>query len=178
MTTTPRPAMETHPDIVEMRNRHERAERATTTVGVQAIETLAVLTGAYLAISPWVVGFNAFQTLTVSNLIIGIAYALLMSGGFGRAYERTHGMAWAGCALGVWTIVSQWVVAGNVDTTKTVVNNVLVGVIALALGIAASVVAAIGSRRPSGRRAASYQGATPYQGEQAAAPYEGGGQAP
>lgn len=169
MTTTPRPAtaMETHPDLVEIRNRQERAERATTTLGLQAVETLAVLTGAYLAISPWVVGFNAFQTLTVNNLIVGIAYALLMSGGFGRAYERTHSMAWAGCALGVWTIISQWVVAGNVDTTRTVVNNALVGVIALLLGIAASVVSAVGARPSRGQRAA------PYQGEQAA-PYEGG----
>ncbi|PAZ15011.1 hypothetical protein CLM62_15460 [Streptomyces sp. SA15] len=161
--------METHPDIVEMRNRHERAERATTTVGVQAIETLAVLTGAYLAISPWVTGFNNLQTLTVNNLIVGIAYALLMSGGFGRAYERTHSMAWACCALGVWTIISPWAIAGNVDTTKTVVNNVLVGVIALVLGIGASAVAAVGARRARGRRAA------PYEGERAApaAPYEG-----
>ncbi|KUL40758.1 SPW repeat protein [Streptomyces regalis] len=164
--------METHPDIVEMRDRHERAERATTTLGVQAIEALAVLTGAYIAISPWVVGFNNLQTLTVNNLIVGIAYALLMSGGFGRAYERTHSMAWAGCALGLWTIISQWVVAGNVDTTKSVVNNALVGAFALVLGIAASVVAAVGARRPRGRRAAPYQ-AAPYQGEQAA-PYEGG----
>ncbi|MER5211867.1 SPW repeat protein [Streptomyces sp. NPDC002838] len=163
--------METHPDIVEMRSRHERAERATTTVGVQAIETLALLTGTFLAISPWVVGFNDLQTLTVNNLIVGIAYALLMSGGFGRAYERTHSMAWASCALGVWTIISAWVISGDVDTTRTVVNNVLVGVIALVLGIAASVVAAVGARSERGQRG---QHAAPYEGgEQRAAPYEG-----
>jgi hypothetical protein len=170
VTTTPRSTMETHPDIVEMRSRHERAERATTTVAVQAIETLALLTGTFLAISPWVVGFNDLQTLTVNNLIVGIAYALLMSGGFGRAYERTHSMAWASCALGVWTIISAWVISGDVDTTRTVVNNVLVGVIALVLGIAASVVAAVGARGERGQRG---QRAAPYEGEQRAAPYEG-----
>lgn len=167
MSTTPQSTMETHPDIVEMRSRHERAERATTTMGVQAIETLALLTGVYLAISPWVAGFNNLQTLTVNNLIVGIAFAVLMSGGFGRAYERTHSMAWACCALGVWTIIAPWVISGDVDTTKTVVNNVLVGVIALVLGIAASVVAAVGGKSSSrGQRAA------PYEGERAA-PYEG-----
>ncbi|MDN0198691.1 SPW repeat protein [Streptomyces sp. S.PNR 29] len=150
--------MEAHPDIIEMRSRHERAERATTTVGAQAVEALALLTGTYLAISPWVVGFNNLTTLTVNNLIVGIAYALIMSGGFGRAYEWTHSKAWAGCALAVWTVISQWVISGNVDTTKTVVNNVLVGVIALVLGIAASIVAALGARRLRGQRAAPYQG--------------------
>lgn len=160
MTATPRSTMETHPDILEMRSRHERAERATTTVGVQAIETLALLTGVYLAVSPWVVGFSNFPTLTVNNLIVGIAYALLMSGGFGRAYERTHSMAWAGCALGVWTIISQWVISGNVDTTKTIVNNALVGVIALVLGIAASIVAAVGARGPRAARAVPYESGT------------------
>lgn len=167
MSTTPQSAMETHPDILEMRSRQEKAERATTSVAGQAIETLALLTGVYLAISPWVVGFNTFTTLTVNNLIVGIAYALLMSGGFGRAYERTHGMAWAGCALGVWTIICQWAISGNVDTTKTIVNNVLVGVIALLLGIAATIVAMVSARSSRGQQAAPYE-------NRRTAPYEGG----
>ncbi|WP_225830721.1 SPW repeat protein [Streptomyces sp. NK08204] len=146
--------METHPDIVAMRQRHELAERATSTPRAQAIETFALLTGVYLAASPWVAGFSGLSTLAVTNLIVGVAYALL-SGGFGRAYERTHSMAWAACALGLWTIIAPWVVAGNVSTTRTVVNNVIVGAIALLLGVAASSVA--GERRPPrpGRRMAA-----------------------
>lgn len=54
-----------------------------------------------------------------------------MSGGFDRAYDRTPSMAWAACALGAWTIIAPWMVAGNVDTTRTVVNNVITGIIAL-----------------------------------------------
>ncbi|MFB0614694.1 SPW repeat protein [Streptomyces sp. AGS-58] len=133
--------METHPDIIDMRQRHEMAERATTTPKGQAIETLALLTGLYLAASPWITGFNGLSTLAVSNLITGIAYALLMSGGFGRAYERTHSMAWAACALGVWAIVAPWVVAGNVSTTRTIVNNIITGALALLLALAASAAA-------------------------------------
>jgi hypothetical protein len=140
--------MEAHPDIVEMRNRHEMAERATTTPQAQAVETMAFLTGLYLAASPWIAGFNGFTTLAVNNLIVGIAYALLLSGGFGRAYERTHSMAWAACALGAWTIIAPWVVAGDVSTTRTVVNNIIVGVIALLLGLAAS---ALASRKAQSR---------------------------
>ncbi|MEU2282670.1 SPW repeat protein [Streptomyces sp. NPDC013178] len=139
--------METHPDIIEMRDRLESAERATSTPRAQAVEALALLSGVYLAASPWIAGFNNLSTLAINNLIVGIAYALLMSGGFGRAYERTHSMAWAACALGAWTIISPWVVAGDVSTTRTVVNNVIVGVICLLLGLAAS--AAAPAKRPS-----------------------------
>ncbi|MBC9726000.1 SPW repeat protein [Streptomyces sp. TRM68367] len=146
--------METHPDIIDMRNRHEMAERATTTPQAQAVETLAFLAGVYLAASPWIAGFNGLSALAVNNLIVGIAYALLMSGGFGRAYERTHSMAWASCALGVWTIIAPWVVAGDVSTTRSVVNNVIVGAVALLLGLAASALAGRGAR-PGDERAVS-----------------------
>jgi hypothetical protein len=141
--------MENHPDILDMRQRHAMAERATTTSRAQTIETLALLTGLYLAASPWIVGFNGggFARLAVTNLITGIGYALLMSGGFGRAYDRMHSMAWAACALGVWTIVAPWVVAGNVDTTRTVVNNIITGVIALLLALAATAGGAMRSAR-------------------------------
>ncbi|MEW2084783.1 SPW repeat protein [Streptomyces sp. NPDC005283] len=130
MTTHSR--IEEHPDVAEMRSRFERA---TTTPRAQAIETMALLTGLYLAASPWIAGFNGLTTLAVCNLITGIAYGLFM-GGFGSAYERTHAMAWAAAAIGLWTIISPWVVAGNVDSTRSVVNNVIVGVVALVLGLA------------------------------------------
>lgn len=135
--TTP---LESHPDIMEMRERHARAERAASTQQGQAVEALALITGLYLAASPWIAGFNGFSTLTVNNLITGIAYAFLLSG-FGHAYERTHARAWAAAMLAAWTIVAPWVVAGNVDTTRTVVNNIIVGVIGLLLALAASAAA-------------------------------------
>ncbi|WP_031079437.1 SPW repeat protein [Streptomyces sp. NRRL S-118] len=142
---TTHPSIEQHPDLAEMRSRFERA---TTTPRSQAVETLGLLTGVYLAASPWIAGFSGLTTLAVCNLITGVAYALCM-GGFGSAYERTHAMAWAACAIGAWTIISPWVVAGNVDTTRSVVNNIIVGVVALLLG-AAMAAAAMGNRR-SGR---------------------------
>ncbi|MEV5436500.1 SPW repeat protein [Streptomyces sp. NPDC052682] len=163
MATTPHSSIETHPDILDMRARHEMAERAATTPRAQAVETLAFLTGLYLAASPWIVGFDNLRPLAVNNLIVGIAYALLMSGGFGRAYERTHSMAWAACALGAWTIVAPWVIAGDMSTTRSVTNNIIVGALALLLGLVASAAArrtdSAGSRRPS--RAGGMAGGTP-----------------
>ncbi|MFV0126531.1 SPW repeat protein [Streptomyces sp. HMX112] len=143
---TTHPSIEQHPDVAEMRSRFERA---TSTPRAQAIETLALLAGLYLAASPWIAGFSGLTTLAVCNLITGIAYALCM-GGLGSAYERTHAMAWAAIAIGAWTIVSPWVVAGNVDTTRTVVNNIIVGLVALLLGLAMA--AMDRTARPRSRR--------------------------
>ncbi|MFF4628305.1 MULTISPECIES: SPW repeat protein [Streptomyces] len=158
MTASPQSSMETHPDIIDMHRRHELAEHATTTPRAQAVETLAFLTGIYLAASPWIAGFNGLSTLAVNNLIVGIAFALLLSGGFGRAYERTHSMAWAACALGAWTIIAPWAVAGDVSTTRSIVNNVIVGILALILGMAASAMANRSTPRAEerGGRTASY----------------------
>jgi hypothetical protein len=145
---TTQPSIEQHPDLAEMRSRFERA---TSTPRGQAIETLGLLTGLYLAASPWIVGFNGLTTLAVCNLITGVAYALCM-GGFGSAYERTHSMAWAACAIGAWTIVSPWVVAGDVDTSRSVVNNIIVGAVALLLGLAMAA-SAMADRRAGRTRA-------------------------
>jgi hypothetical protein len=130
-------SIEQHPDLAEMRSRFERV---TTTPKAQAVETLALITGLYLAASPWIAGFNGLTTLAICNLITGVAYALFM-GGFGSAYERTHAMAWAAAAIGAWTIISPWVVAGNVDTTRSVVSNIIVGAVALLLGLAMAAMA-------------------------------------
>lgn len=140
---TTHPSIEHHPDLAEMRARFERA--AATPRG-QAIEALALLTGLYLAASPWIAGFNGLTTLAVCNLITGVAYALCM-GGVGSAYERTHAMAWCAIAIGAWTIVSPWVVAGKVDTTASVVSNVIVGAVALLLGVAMAATAGTRSGR-------------------------------
>ncbi|MEU2158487.1 SPW repeat protein [Streptomyces sp. NPDC019396] len=143
---TTHPSIEQHPDLAEMR---ARFERATSTPRAQAIETLALLTGLYLAASPWIAGFNGLTTLAVTNLITGVAYVLCMSG-VGSAYERTHAMAWCAIVIGAWTIISPWVVAGGVATTGTIVNNVIVGVLALCLGLAMAAMSgggATGARR-------------------------------
>ncbi|MDX3453367.1 SPW repeat protein [Streptomyces sp. ME02-8801-2C] len=150
MTDQTHTTMESHPDIMEMRERHARAERAVTTQQGQAVEAMALITGLYLAASPWIAGFNGFNTLAMNNLITGIAFAVLL-GGFGHAYERTHARAWAAAMIGLWTIVAPWVVAGNVDTTRTVVNNIIVGIVALLLALATSAAAGAADKGSRGR---------------------------
>ncbi len=141
-------SMEHHPDIMEMR---ERYERAATTPRSQGIEALALIAGLYLAVSPWITGFSGLTTLAVCNLVTGLAYALLMAD-FGSAYERTHARAWAACAIGIWTIISPWVVSGSVATTRTIISNVVVGAVMLLLALAASAKAGKEPHSPAGGR--------------------------
>ncbi|MFF4103833.1 SPW repeat protein [Streptomyces sp. NPDC001903] len=125
-------SIEHHPDLAEMRSRFERV---TSTPAAQAVEALALITGLYLAASPWIAGFSGLGPLAINNLIAGVAYCLCMSG-LGSAYERTHAMAWTAVAIGAWTIVAPWVIAGDVSTTRSVVSNVITGGVALLLALA------------------------------------------
>jgi hypothetical protein len=126
-------SMSLHPDIAELRAKYEAA--AETPVA-RAVDGLIFLTGLYLAISPWVVGFVRFPTLTGNDLIVGVALALLALG-FASAYGRTHGIAWVAPLIGVWTIIAPWVVSGDVATVATVWSNVVAGAIAVLLGLGA-----------------------------------------
>jgi len=125
--------MSMHPDIAQLRAKYDAA--AETRVA-QVVDGLTFLTGLYLAISPWVVGFNGFPTLTGNNVIVGIAVSLLAIG-FASAYGRTHGMVWVMPLIGAWTIVAPWVVSGDVSTTATVWSNVVAGAITVLLGLGA-----------------------------------------
>jgi hypothetical protein len=124
--------IENHPDLMALRGRYEAAA-AKPMAGL--IEGLCLLAGLYLAISPWVAGFDGFTALKMSNLVTGIALAVLAMG-FGSVLERTHGLGWVAVAIGAWTIVAPWVVSGSADTHKTIVNNVITGGVVCLLGLA------------------------------------------
>ncbi len=137
--------MEGHPDIMELRARYERA--AATPVA-QLADGLVFLAGLYLAISPWVVGFNGMHSLAVNDLITGIALALI-GAGLASAYGRTHGMAWVAPVVGIWTIITPWVILGGVAgaaTAGTIASNVATGAVAVVVGLAAMSVARMSRR--------------------------------
>lgn len=125
--------MAEHPDILELTERYERFAETPT---AQAVDGLVTLAGIYVAASAWIVGFDGFRTLTVNNLIVGLAIAVLGIG-FASAYERTHRISWVCPLLGVWTIVSVWVVSGSVATTASILSNVISGAVVTLLGLAA-----------------------------------------
>jgi hypothetical protein len=123
-----------HPDIAELRARYDRAAE---TPPAKAADGLTFLSGLYLAISPWIVGFYDSRALTVNNLIIGLAIAL-MAVGLASAYGRMHGVAWVAPLVGVWTIIAPWVVSRGFRGTGMIISNVVVGALIVIFGVVAA----------------------------------------
>ena len=58
------------------------------------------------------VGHDGMRNMAVNNLITGVALALV-GAGLASAYGHTHGMAWVAPIVGIWTIITPWVIRGK-----------------------------------------------------------------
>ncbi|MFB8246946.1 SPW repeat protein [Streptomyces sp. NPDC001046] len=133
-----------HPDASEMRDRYARVLGGRD---VALVDGPVFLLGLYCAASPWIVHYTTSQpSVATHNLIMGIAIGLLALG-FTRAPERMYGLSWAMCALGVWMIVSPWIVGSSPDA-GVVWNNIVIGALAVVLGLVCAGTAAKASPRP------------------------------
>ncbi|MEU9631215.1 MULTISPECIES: SPW repeat protein [Streptomyces] len=133
-----------HPDASEMRDRYARVLGGRD---VALVDGPVFLLGLYCAASPWIVHYTTSQpALVTHNLIMGIAIGMLALG-FTRAPERMYGLSWAMCALGVWMIVSPWIVGESPDA-GVVWNNIIIGALAVILGLVCAGTAAKASTRP------------------------------
>ncbi|MBL1084620.1 SPW repeat protein [Streptomyces actinomycinicus] len=133
-----------HPDVSEMRDRYARMLGGRD---VALVDGPVFLLGLYCAASPWIVHYSANQpALATHNLILGIAIGLLALG-FTRAPERMYGLSWAMCAMGIWMIIAPWIV-GRAPDAGVIVNNIVIGALALALGLVCAGTAAKSTPRP------------------------------
>ncbi|MFF0200431.1 SPW repeat protein [Streptomyces sp. NPDC005017] len=140
----PRGDMTTHPDVSEMRARYARMLGGRD---VALVDGPVFLLGLYCAVSPWIVHYTTSQPdLVVHNLILGLAIAVLALG-FTRAPERMYGLSWAMCALGAWMIASPWIVGDSPDA-GVILNNVIIGGLALVLGMLCAATAAKSTPQP------------------------------
>ncbi|MEU1516368.1 SPW repeat protein [Streptomyces sp. NPDC005811] len=129
----------THPDVSEMRARYEAVLDGGRDVAL--VDGPVFLLGLYCAVSPWVLHYTTSQPdLMTHNLVVGIAIGLLGLG-FTAAPARMYGLSWAMCALGVWMIIAPWVVGTSPDT-GVVVNNIIIGALAVILGMMCAFTAA------------------------------------
>ncbi|MFD0313096.1 SPW repeat protein [Streptomyces flavalbus] len=128
----------THPDASEMRARYARVLGGRD---VALVDGPVFLLGLYCAVSPWIVHYTTSQpALVPHNLIMGIAIGLLALG-FTSTPERMYGLSWATCAIGVWMIVSPWIVGDSPDA-GVVWNNIVIGALAVVLGLMCAATAA------------------------------------
>ena len=125
------PTIERHPDIVALRMKYEQANETHV---AHIVNGFALMAGLYLAISPWVVGFQALTPLAIVNLLTGLVL-IALAFGLGAAYGRLHGLTWVIPFIGAWTFVAPWVIRGGVNTTPAVASNVAVGAACVALGL-------------------------------------------
>ncbi|MCX3290627.1 SPW repeat protein [Streptomyces sp. NEAU-H22] len=133
-----------HPDASEMRDRYARVLGGRD---VALVDGPVFLLGVYCAASPWIVHYTTSQpALVTHNLIMGIAIGMLALG-FTRAPERMYGLSWAMCALGVWMVISPWIVGESPDA-GVVWNNIIIGALAVILGLVCAGTAAKASTRP------------------------------
>ncbi|KJF22620.1 SPW repeat [Rhodococcus sp. AD45] len=135
MSSTHAP-MHTHPDIVALRERHDQVAQEPT---AQITDGMMMMSGLYGAASAWIVGFDNQTPLTVTNLITGLAIAVL-SVAFATAYGRSHGLTFVAPLLGIWLIVSPWIVSGVDTSTAMIWSNSVVAALVCLLGLATAAV--------------------------------------
>jgi hypothetical protein len=123
-----------HPDLLALRARYERVAES---MSAHVTFGLALLTGLYVAASPWIVGFDAMASLATSDLIVGIAVAFLAYG-FATTLDRAHGMTWTLPVLGLWVIVSTWILPGVTLSADMIWSNVVAGALLTFLGLNAT----------------------------------------
>lgn len=116
---------------------------------VVTIDGLVLLAGLFTAITPWVINdFSVAPKLVIQNLILGLAVAVI---GLVITAMPTHGygLSWVLIPIGVWQIISPWVVGER--PTGVLWTNVVMGAIVTVLGLAAAgllVTTAVSDRRP------------------------------
>lgn len=138
--------MATHPDLIELRERYDMASARPIAM---VTEGLTLLAAAFLAVSPWIVGFRTLPTITVNNLIAGGILVVLVLG-LSAAYGRLHGLTWVVPVLGIWTIIAPWSMAGAVDTTRTIWTNVFTGGVIVLLGFLLTLFGVMRAKRAHG----------------------------
>ncbi len=85
--------------------------------------------GAWLAISPWILGFTDSGPATRNALIVGVAVAVL-SGSTFLIYHIIE--EWIDVALGIWLIISPWALGAS-GNSGVVANFVIVGALVAGL---------------------------------------------
>lgn len=133
-----------HPDASEMRERYARMLGGRD---VALVDGPVFLLGLYCAASPWILHYTTSQpALVTHNLIVGIAIGLLALG-FTQTPERMYGLSWAFCAVGIWMIIASWVVGESPDA-GVALNNIIIGALAVILGLMCTATAARSVPRP------------------------------
>lgn len=103
---------------------------ATATAGTRSTSSgfsaFNFIPAIWMVISPYVLGFSNLTTATWNNVAAGIAIGIVTAACMG-AYEKS-GWSWVNALLGVWVIISPFVL-GFATNTELMWNNIIVGAV-------------------------------------------------
>jgi hypothetical protein len=88
---------------------------------------LDTLAGIWLLISPFVVGFAYLTAAMTNNVVCGAVVIILALARFAGA-SRQVWMSWVNCLIGIWVLISPWVI-GFARNHPATTNNVIIGII-------------------------------------------------
>jgi uncharacterized membrane protein HdeD (DUF308 family) len=94
---------------------------------------LNVLAGIWLIIVPFIVGFSSLTAPMVNSIVLG-AVVLILAAIRASNPLQAPGLSWINLLLGIWLIISPWVVgfaAAAAATHNTVIFGIVVGVLAI-----------------------------------------------
>ena len=94
-------------------------------------DPVSLVLGLWMLISPWVLQYQGQTTATWNAVIVGILIAAVAVSALvqPKAWEE-----WAGAVLGVWLVISPWIL-GFAAITEPMANAVIAGVVTAALAV-------------------------------------------
>ncbi len=98
--------------------------------GARAASTLNIIAGIWLIISAFFLHFSTVRGAMANDLIIGIVVLILAAVRVWTA--AAPGLSWVNFVLGIWLIISPYVLAFT-TMRSFVTNNIIVGIIVACL---------------------------------------------
>lgn len=95
---------------------------------------LDVLAGIWLLISPFILAFGGMNGAVTNNVILGIVIGILALYRFFTPNAANVWVSWLNALLGVWVLISPWVVGFN-RSQVAMTNNIILGIIVIILSV-------------------------------------------
>lgn len=103
--------------------------------------------GAWVLLSPWVLGFTELNRPTWNAIVTGVGIAVIAAAAVGA---RSPSMAWANVLLGAWLFVSPWVL--DYTAVETAARNAwIVGAVVVLLAAITAITGGRVDQRPASR---------------------------
>jgi hypothetical protein len=106
---------------------------------------LNLIAGIWLIISPWLLGYYGLPVALWGTLLVGIAVVVLAV--IRMATTGTVGLSWLNLFLGIWLIISPFVL-GFSEAARAMGNAVILGILVGLVGLWAALVGQPGATRP------------------------------